>query len=131
MLKFFKQIFIWWGGNTINTRFFTWRAGKKIGTDFLGNTYYEGGLHKDGYPRRWVIYKNYSEASLIPAGWHGWIHHRVNTPPVDEIYRAYDWEKAHQPNLTGSQFAYFPKGSINVKGNRDAVSSDYRSWRPK
>lgn len=131
MAKLFKQIFTWWNGNTINTRFFTWRFGKIIGNDIFGNAYYEGHLHKDGYPRRWVIYKNYSEASMIPPGWHGWMHHRVDVAPSEEAYRAYDWEKSHRPNLTGSQFAYFPKGSVSVKGKRAEVVSDYTSWQPK
>lgn len=130
MFKFLKQIFTWWNGNTINTRFFTWRKGVFVGKDEFGNSYYEGSMHKDGYPRRWVIYKDYSEASSIPPGWHGWIHHRVDTPPVDEEYEPYSWEKPHIPNPTGTKGAYFPDGSLNNLGKRSNVAGDYEVWKP-
>ena len=130
MFRFIKQIFTWWSGNSINTRFFTWCHGKYIGQDIFGNRYYEGSKHKDGYFRRWVIYKNYSEASMIPPGWHGWMHHRVDTPPTEESYDSYWWEKIHQPNLTGTVFAYRPVSSLNKTGTRSKVSGDYESWSP-
>ncbi len=47
------QIFTWWNGQTIGTRFHTWRFGKKVGQDEFGNTYYEGGTTSWGMPRRW------------------------------------------------------------------------------
>lgn len=131
MAGFLKQTFTWWNGNTINTRFFTWRKGTRIGEDEFGNIYYEGGYHKDGYPKRWVIYKNYSEASTIPAGWHGWIHHRVDTPPSKEDYKAHSWERPHIENLTGSIDAYRPKGSIANDSDRPHVSGDYDAWTPE
>ena len=130
MGRFLKQVFTWWNGSTINTRFFTWREGKVVGYDAFGNTYYEGRMHKDGYPRRWVIYKNYSEASTIPPGWHGWIHHRVDTPPSEESYQPYKWEKPHRPNLTATSMAYYPKGSIQGNTRRPNVSGDYEAWNP-
>ena len=43
MKTLLTQIFTWWNGQTIGTRFHTWRFGKKVGQDELGNTYYEGG----------------------------------------------------------------------------------------
>ncbi|EJF90743.1 NADH:ubiquinone oxidoreductase subunit NDUFA12 [Bartonella tamiae] len=131
MAGFFKQTFTWWNGNTINTRFFTWRKGKRVGEDQFGNIYYEGKLHKDGYPRRWVIYKNYSEASMIPPGWHGWIHHRTDTPPPEDFYAKREWEKPHLPNLTGTDEAYKPKGAIANHGERPRVSGDYDAWTPE
>lgn len=130
MAGIWKQVFTWWNGNTINTRFFTWLHGKRVGEDEFGNIYYEGSRHKDGYPRRWVIYKNYSEASTIPAGWHGWIHHRTDTPPSAENYHAREWEKPHLPNLTGTNKAYTPKGSIAHHGQRPQVTGDYDAWTP-
>ena len=33
MLKFLTNIFTWWNGATLNTRFFTWRNGTKVGED--------------------------------------------------------------------------------------------------
>lgn len=131
MAGFIKQVFTWWSGNTINTRFYTFFKGKRVGEDQFGNKYYEGGHHKDGYKRRWVIYKNYSEASTIPPGWHGWIHHRTDVPPTQEAYCPHSWEKPHQPNLTGTSQAYTPKGSIIHNGARPQVSGDYEAWSPE
>ena len=96
MKTFMTQFFTWWNGPTLGTRFFTWRKGTKVGEDQFGNVYYEGTFDSEGRKRRWVIYNGYAEASAIPAGWHGWIHHRVDTAPSQENYKPYPWEKNHQ-----------------------------------
>ncbi|RCL00090.1 MAG: hypothetical protein JSC189_001257 [Candidatus Tokpelaia sp. JSC189] len=131
MASFWKQFFTWWNGSTIGTCFFTWRKGKRIGEDQFGNIYYEGSIDKDHNLRRWVIYKNYSEASMIPPGWHGWIHYRTDTPPFKENYQPHEWEELYQPNLTGSDAAYKPKGSITHHGKRPYVTGDYNAWSPE
>ncbi|WP_332066157.1 NADH:ubiquinone oxidoreductase subunit NDUFA12 [Bartonella sp. CB189] len=131
MIGFFKRIFTWWNGSTVSTRFFTWYKGKRVGEDQFGNVYYEGGYHKDGYPRRWVIYKGYSEASTIPPGWHGWIHHRYNRPPTQENYQPHEWEKPHVANMTGTSKAYRPKGSIIRSSDQPHVHEDYDAWSPQ
>lgn len=130
MKTFLTQFFTWWSGQTLGTRFFTWRKGTEVGRDEIGNIYYEGGLNSDGRVRRWVIYKGYSEASAIPPGWHGWIHHRVETPPSKESYAPRDWQKPHQENLTGSAAAYRPKGSLLGTTHRPQVTGDYDAWTP-
>ncbi|WP_455477374.1 NADH:ubiquinone oxidoreductase subunit NDUFA12 [Bartonella sp. B41] len=129
MINFLRQVFTWWNGNTINTRFFTWRNGRRVGEDQFGNVYYEGGCHKDGYLRRWVIYKGYSEASTIPPGWHGWIHHRYDVPPTQEDYKLREWEKPHVGNVTGTSKAYRPKGAISSNGKNYSYE-DYDAWSP-
>ena len=83
-MHFLKQFFTWWSGQTLGTRFFTWRKGEHVGTDQAGNNYYRA---KSAMPdfiaeRRWVIFNGYSEASSIPPGWHGWMHHRVDKVPL-------------------------------------------------
>ena len=78
MKKFLLQFFTWWNGQTLGTRFHTWRKGTRVGEDEFGNIYYEGGKDSEGRTRRWVIYNGISDASLVPAGWHGWPHHRVD-----------------------------------------------------
>ena len=83
-----------------------------------------------GRTRRWVIYNGYAEASTIPPGWHGWMHHRVDVAPATETYRARGWEKPHEPNLTGSSAAYRPKGSVLGSGKRPQVTGDYDAWTP-
>ena len=66
MLTLFKKIFTWWNQDTFGTRLKTIFFGKLVGTDELGNKYYES---KDG--KRWVIYSNTIDASKIQnqLGW--------------------------------------------------------------
>jgi NADH:ubiquinone oxidoreductase subunit len=128
------QIFTWWNGQTMGTRFWTWRKGEKVGTDTFGNTYYRtrNGA-KDpafGHERRWVIYQGEADASMIPPGWHGWLHHRVAVPPSQEEYTPYEWEVPHQGNPTGSAKAYRPPGSILTPGQPASARSEYEPWRP-
>lgn len=130
MKAFFLGLFTWWNGATVGTRFHTWRKGTKVGEDEFGNVYYQGGKDSEGRTRRWVIYKGYAEASAIPPGWHGWIHHRTDVSPVDEDYQAFEWQQIHQPNLTGTAGAYRPKGSILNQGSRPEVTGDYDAWTP-
>ncbi|HKN42706.1 MAG TPA: NADH-ubiquinone oxidoreductase subunit NDUFA12 family protein, partial [Propionibacteriaceae bacterium] len=75
MKKFLLQFFTWWNGQTLGTRLHTWRHGQEVGQDEFGNVYYEGGTDSEGRARRSVIYNGVSEASMIPPGWHGWMHH--------------------------------------------------------
>ena len=132
-MKFLKQIFTWWSGQTFGTRFYTWRKGERVGQDDLGNIYYRAkSALPDSIPeRRWVIYAGYSEASQIPPGWHGWMHHRVDTPPSQEEYKAREWQLPHQENLTGSAGAYHPPGSIALGGKPRTINSDYQAWKPE
>ena len=128
----FSEIFIWWGGNTIGTRFFTWRYGRFVGSDGFGNRYYEQsrGVGPLGVPRRWVTYKKHSEASMVPPEWHGWLHYTVDTPPTKDDYEPHEWELPHQPNMTGTPQAYRPQGSILSPEDRPRVTGDYEAWKP-
>ncbi len=130
MKKFFLQLFTWWNGQTLGTRFHTWRFGTKVGSDEFGNTYYTGNKDSEGRTRRWVIFNGYSEATSIPPGWHGWMHHRTDVAPSEQDYKARDWQKAHQQNLTGTPNAYRPDGSIANTGARPKVTGDYDAWTP-
>ncbi|MEM5585794.1 MULTISPECIES: NADH:ubiquinone oxidoreductase subunit NDUFA12 [unclassified Roseibium] len=120
------ELFTWWNGQTMGTRFFTWRKGDFVGEDEFGNKYYR----ERGGKKRWVTYNGLADASTIPAGWHGWMHHRVDTPPVDETYHAKHWQKPHEPNHTGTPEAYRPHGSILTPEERPEVSGDYEAWTP-
>jgi NADH:ubiquinone oxidoreductase subunit len=130
MKKFILQFFTWWSGQTLGTRFHTWRHGTRVGEDEFGNVYYQGGTDSEGRTRRWVIYKDMSEASTVPPGWHGWLHHRVDVAPADENYKPRDWQRPHQPNLTGTAAAYRPRGSLSRAGDRPKVTGDYDAWTP-
>jgi NADH:ubiquinone oxidoreductase subunit len=131
MKSFFLGLFTWWNGATVGTKFHTWRKGTRVGEDEQGNVYYQGGQDSEGRTRRWVIYKGYAEASAIPAGWHGWMHHRTDTSPADEDYMPFDWQIEHQENKTGTAQAYRPQGSMLNPGQRPAVTGDYDAWSPR
>ncbi|MVA99059.1 NADH:ubiquinone oxidoreductase subunit NDUFA12 [Nitratireductor sp. CAU 1489] len=130
MKNFLLQFFTWWHGQTLGTRFHTWRKGTLVGEDEFGNRYYLGGKDSEGRTRRWVIYDGLSEASQIPSGWHGWMHYRTDTPPSKEDYKPRDWQKPHVPNMTGTSQAYRPQGSLLSPGKRPAVTGDYDAWTP-
>lgn len=109
----------------MGTRFFTWRKGTKMGEDEAGNCYYEG----DG-GKRWVQYNGYADASAIPPGWHGWMHHRTDVCPDDVDYSPREWQKPHKANQTGTSGAYLPKGSMANSATRQEVTGDYDAWSP-
>ena len=117
--------FTWWNGQTLNTRFFTWRKGEKVGEDEQGNIYYR---NKDD-SKRWVIFNGEIEASRISPDWHGWMHHTYDEPPTDKPMVHKVWEKPHQENLTGTAAAYAPAGSIRRSAPADR--SDYEAWSPE
>ena len=130
-LKLFViRLFSWWHGATLNTLLHTWRKGERVGEDEFGNVYYQGGKDSEGRTRRWVIYDGLAEGSRVPAGWHGWLHHRVDVPPSKEDYKPREWQKAHHMNLTGSAAAYRPQGSMYSGEKRPAVTGDYEAWTP-
>ncbi len=127
MMKLLKRVFIWWSGATVGTLWHTWRRGRFVGADGLGNRYYQD---RSG-SRRWVIYKNTVDASLIPPEWHGWVHHTFEAPPTVAPPKIKPWEKDHRPNLTGTPLAYRPRGSLAQSGVRQPSTSDYEAWEPK
>ena len=115
----------WWQGQTLNTQFFTWRRGQKVGEDEQGNIYYRN--HDDS--RRWVIYNGEMEASRVSPDWHGWLHRTWDEPPSDKPLVHKSWEKPHVENLTGTIMAYAPAGSIRQDKPKDR--SDYEAWSPE
>lgn len=126
MKSYLIAIFTWWNGQTVGTRFYTWRKGELVGQDELGNIYYK---ERNG-TRRWVIYDGLADASSIPPGWHAWIHHRVDVPPSQESYTPRDWQKPHMANPTGTPAAYRPPGSTLTPEDRPSVTGDYEAWSP-
>jgi NADH:ubiquinone oxidoreductase subunit len=133
-MKTLLQMFTWWNGSTIGTRFFTWRKGERVGEDEFGNVYYRtrGGAVDPtiGVQRRWVQYSGYAEASASPPGWWGWMHHQIDTPPSQMPYTPRAWQKPHRPNMTGTIGAYHPKGSMLSRGPRQPATGDYKAWSP-
>lgn len=128
------KIFSWWSGATIGTLFTVKRLGVQVGEDEFGNRYFEGKGGKgeyDGRKRRWVLYNGYADASKVPAEWFGWLHHTYADPPSNEPRRLRQWEKPHLPNMSGTPFAYRPRGSIERGGERASATGDYQAWTPE
>ncbi len=121
------QIFTWWSGQTIGTRFHTWRNGTAVGTDDYGNAYYRNADDS----KRWVIYNGTVEATSIPPGWFGWLNKTFDTVPDESGYVPRAWEKPHVPNMTGTPYAYKPQGSLSRPGGRHVSQGDYEAWSPE
>ncbi len=123
-------------GINLGTRLYTWLRGVEVGRDQFGNRYYRarngGRVHRDSlrHERRWVIYEGDVEASRVPPEWHAWLHHTTDEIPDEAAARKYDWQRDHRPNLTGTDGAYRPPGSILKGGVRAKGTGDYEPWRP-
>ena len=128
MKAFIIQFFTWWNGQTLGTRFDTWRKGAFVGSDEAGNRYYREKKPSGARGRRWVIYNGLAEPSMIPPGWHAWMHYRSDEPPGPYVPR--EWEKPHEPNLTGTALAYRPPGSVLHPRPRTPGGPDYEPWKP-
>lgn len=117
---------------TIGTHLFTWLKGVSLGSDELGNRYYEARrASADGIKKRWVIYAGLAEPSQVPAHWHRWLHYTTDELPDNDAARPYFWQKPHKPNMTGTAERYLPPGHLAKGGQRDAsASGDYEAWRP-
>lgn len=124
-MDFLKRFLTWWNSQTLNTQFFTWRHGVKVGEDAQGNAFYQTGDGK----RRWVIYNGEAEASRVAPEWHGWLHHTWDLPPTKAPLKRKPWEKPHQENLTGTPLAYAPAGSI--RRPIPVERRDYEAWQPE
>ena len=126
-MSILSQLFTWWNGQTLGTRLFTARKGELVGEDAEGNKYYQ----TQGGKRRWVIYNGVCEASKVSPDWHGWLHYTFDEPPKDGELPRRSWEKDHKPNLTGTDGAYHPPGSVFTATARPRVAGDYEAWQPE
>jgi NADH:ubiquinone oxidoreductase subunit len=116
----------WWNGSTLNTQFYTWRKGVKVGEDDQGNVFYRNADDS----RRWVIFDGEVEGSRISPDWHGWLHQTFKEPPSLKPLARKPWEKPHLENLTGTAMAYYPAGSIR-NGHMPVKRRDYEAWQPE
>jgi len=119
---------------TIGTRLLTWLRGQFVGEDEYGNRYYRDPRHGDpknnGRERRWVIYAGAAEGSKVPPVWHAWLHHSVDAVPDAAALARKIWQKPHVPNMTGTDEAYRPSGSLLRGGRRARGTGDYEPWNP-
>lgn len=116
-MNVFRALFVWWRDATLGTLFDTWLHGVGVGADAFGNRYFRA---KAGN-RRWVVYNGSVDASRVPSEWHAWLHHMTDAVPSIPA------DVAHQPNLSGTEGAYRPAGSLAGAG---CVHGDYEPWRP-
>ena len=122
-----KNFFTWWEGATVGTALFSWRHGVKVGSDALGNTYFQS---KNG-EKRWVIYKGSNDASRIPPDWYSWMHRQIDGTPDEALPPVRKFEKPATGNRTGTAEAYRPSGALERGGQRAAASGDYEAWTPE
>lgn len=124
LLTYFWMLFSWWNTATYGTLVNTWLRGVRVGTDSFGNRYYQS---KDG-KHRWVIYNGTVDGSRVPAEWFNWTRFTVDQPPTDVKKKS--WEKDYLPNLSGTEHAYHPEGSLVRGGHHAPTTGDYESWSP-
>ena len=125
-----KQIFTWWNGHTVNTVFDIKRRSKFVGEDEYGNRYFEDKKKSlEGRHRRYVMYRGLAEPSKVPAEWHGWLHHTLETPPVVEPLLRREWETDHTPNMTGTPYAEKP-ARAGASEDTQTPSGAYEKWTP-
>ncbi|KAL7752257.1 hypothetical protein RI367_002302 [Sorochytrium milnesiophthora] len=98
------------------------KAGTLVGTDNLGNEYYE---NKDEITvrTRWVVpaKKNF-DPSEIPAEWHMWIHKIDERAPSEANIAQRKWMTPHTDNASGREDAYKVFNTTEPKTE---------SWQPK
>ena len=124
-MSFLNRMVTWWNTQTLGTQIFTARRGVMVGEDAQGNLYYQTADAK----RRWVIYNGDMEATRVSPDWHGWLHFTWDQPPTKAPLAHKTWEKPHVENLTGSEAAYVPAGSI--RRGAPVARTDYEAWQPK
>ena len=124
-MGFFKNLFTWWEGASLGTALYSWRKGRRVGGDGLGNGYFEG---SDG--RRWVIYAGSNDVSRVPPEWYAWLTRQIDDVPDRALPPPPKFLLAATPNLTGTAAAYRPAGALERGGRRAAASGDYQPWTP-
>ncbi len=128
MKAFLLTVFTWWNSQTFATAMYTKIRGEMVGEDIYGNMYFQ---HKKNVKKRWVIYKGIAEPSLVPALWHSWLHQVTDIVPTAQDIKKNQWQKPHLPNLTGTDLAYKPSGSLGFsRMRRQKSGADYEAWRP-
>lgn len=105
-------------------KFLTKIFSKKVGEDTFGNEYRTSSIkYYLGNNKRFVIYKGNDLSSKVPPMWHAWLHYLTNEVPNNNEKKL-GWEKEHEPNLTGTKYAYDP----SKLSDRSPV---YSKWDPK
>jgi NADH:ubiquinone oxidoreductase subunit len=106
--------------------------GELTHVDEYGNHYYQTKKQDTlGRHKRYCIYRGISEASKIPAAMHLWMHHQTENPVNKN--KKYFWQKAHIPNLTGTQYSFTPRKksiAFEEKNASKQTPKHYTPWNP-
>lgn len=124
----FANAFTWWNGASWGTSFFSRRHGEEMGRDEDGNIYFR---HRSDPSRRWVIYRGSNDSSRVSPGWNAWLRGTIDEVPAKSLPQRRPFERAPEPNLTGTPRAYRPSGSLAGPGVRAAATGDYEAWKPE
>lgn len=123
----FANAFTWWNGASWSTSLFSRRNGEEAGRDEAGNIYF---VHRKDPARRWVIYSGANDSSRVPPGWNAWLRGTIDDVPDKALPPRRAFEQPPEANLTGSDQAWRPAGSIRAGGKRAAATGDYSAWTP-
>lgn len=96
--------------------------GKLVGTDTLGNSYYES-HHKRwfGKKNRWVIYhKKNKYIANIDTNWFKWLHYLSDIPPI-KITKMYNW-------IIECGLTEYYKHQYTTKNSKMVYDEQYSSW---
>ena len=114
--------------NNLGTILYTIFFGKVVGQDKFGNRYF---ISKKNPFRKWVLYKNEKDPTIIPVSWQQWLtdNEDTNLPFEKKSNQKYTWEKSRIQNNTGTSKAYHPaKDSEKEQANFN--KKKYKSWQP-
>ena len=120
--------FTWWNGASWGTSIVTRMRGEEVGKDDAGNVYFR---HRKDPARRWVIYKGSNDSSNVPPGWNAWLRGTIDDLPSKALPERRPFELEPQPNLTGSDEAWRPSGSMKSQSRRPLATGDYVPWTPE
>ncbi|MES2903393.1 MAG: NADH:ubiquinone oxidoreductase subunit NDUFA12 [Pseudomonadota bacterium] len=123
----FANAFTWWNGASWGTSLFSRRHGQEAGRDEAGNVYFR---HSSDPARRWVMYAGANDSSRVPPGWNAWLRGTIDDVPDKSLPPRRAFEQPPVANLTGSDGAWRPAGSIRAGGKRAAATGDYSAWTP-
>merc|ERR1712038_1519539 len=94
------------------------KYGEHIGTDHLGNKYYENKRYLIGRSR-WVKYSpqfgHDYDGSQVPAEWHRWLSYIGDEPPTVKPPVHRSWAIKHIENKTGTNDCYVPYSTTRPK----------------
>ena len=114
--------------NNLGTVLYTMFFGKEVGKDSIGNRYF---ISKNKPIRKWVLYKNEKNPTIIPVNWQFWLtDDEVEFIPSEKyIKKKYSWEKNRLQNNTGTVQAYHPAKALDKK-QVTTKQKKYKNWTP-